>query len=681
MISRCSASSCSWPCSPPAGSACAARWPPTTCSTRRPRPTQVVAKISDPAAVSDSIADDRRRDRRRPRAHERRGVAGRRAGALARPAARRRLDDGRAATDDVAGNALTPLSEVASTLSARRHEAAGRPHRAVGLHRGAGCRGRGSAGITRRRHSVTHIERGRSSPRCVTSSPRCQDPRPGRSGDGCPGPGIRPAAGDARRRRPAQLPRAVPEQRRVALARRDRRRDGRHPHRRRRACSLAAQDLRSDFAKYPSPRCCRSTRRDRGDLRPAARASGCRTSRRCPDFTVSAAARPRDVGARARRPAGRRRDRDRPGRAVVPAGGDRPRALPSGDTLTAENAVPLLLNEVYLRYPDPPTRTAFFADAAASVFAALANGSADPAALLTALARAGDEHRLLLWSAHPEDQQILADTTLAGGLPVTDAETSPLRRLPQRRHRLEDGLLPHRRARRSRGTQCTIGCRGLRERRRPRSPSPSPTTPPPMPRTCPRTSPAAAAYGVPAGHRRTVGVSLPAGGLRARRRRRHRRARLRRRDARRAPRAELHASTSPPARPPPPPSPSGAAVPRRGAPAQHPHHRRDRRSCRYVRGREPRPPHRSTCCRGHRRNAECSAHLMPPSTARSHEEHRVRTALAARPSPRSVRGAPPRHRLQRSTRPPARARSRRPRHSPAPRHVPCVAETFSADEP
>lgn len=101
-----------------------------------------------------------------------------------------------------------------------------------------------------------------------------------------------------------------------------------------------------------------------------------------------------------------------------------PVQLPSGQTLTAENAVPLLLNGVYLATEDPRAQDAFFAEAAAAVFTSLSAGTAEPTALLSALSRAGDERRLLLWSAYAEEQALLAQTTLAGGLPVTDATTA-----------------------------------------------------------------------------------------------------------------------------------------------------------------------------------------------------------------------------------------------------------------
>ncbi|KAA9089962.1 DUF4012 domain-containing protein [Microbacterium radiodurans] len=96
--------------------------------------------------------------------------------------------------------------------------------------------------------------------------------------------------------------------------------------------------------------------------------------------------------------------------------------LPTGDVLTSDNAVSLLLNDVYLRYEQPRDQDAFFAAAAAAVFDRLATGAADPAALITALGKAGDERRLLLWSADADDQAVLAGTTLAGELPVSTAD-------------------------------------------------------------------------------------------------------------------------------------------------------------------------------------------------------------------------------------------------------------------
>ncbi|OJV98269.1 MAG: peptide synthetase [Microbacterium sp. 67-17] len=101
-----------------------------------------------------------------------------------------------------------------------------------------------------------------------------------------------------------------------------------------------------------------------------------------------------------------------------------PVTLPTGEQLTSENAVQLLLNDVYLRYPDPRDQDAFFAATAAAVFQTIADGSAEPAQLVNALVRAGNERRLFFWSANPDEQAMLDGTSLQGTLPVTDAETT-----------------------------------------------------------------------------------------------------------------------------------------------------------------------------------------------------------------------------------------------------------------
>jgi len=99
-----------------------------------------------------------------------------------------------------------------------------------------------------------------------------------------------------------------------------------------------------------------------------------------------------------------------------------PVTLPTGDRLTADNAVQLLLDDVYRRYDEPKQQDAFFQSAATAVFQALSAGHADPAALLQALSEAGAQRRLLLWSADAAEQAVTDGTTLQGALPVTDAD-------------------------------------------------------------------------------------------------------------------------------------------------------------------------------------------------------------------------------------------------------------------
>ncbi|MEZ3157371.1 DUF4012 domain-containing protein [Microbacterium sp. BWR-S6Y] len=103
-----------------------------------------------------------------------------------------------------------------------------------------------------------------------------------------------------------------------------------------------------------------------------------------------------------------------------------PVTLPTGDELTADNAVPLLLDEVYRRFSDPRAQDAFFQSASSAVFQALVEGRGDPAALVDALTRAGAERRVLVWNADAADQSVLDGSTLQGALPASDGERTTI---------------------------------------------------------------------------------------------------------------------------------------------------------------------------------------------------------------------------------------------------------------
>ncbi len=100
-----------------------------------------------------------------------------------------------------------------------------------------------------------------------------------------------------------------------------------------------------------------------------------------------------------------------------------PVQLPTGDTLTSDNAVPLLLSEVYAKYPDPAVQDLFFASAAKAVFDKVASGSFDAKEFIGALTQGTDEGRLRLWSAEKNEQEQIAGTPLAGELPTASSET------------------------------------------------------------------------------------------------------------------------------------------------------------------------------------------------------------------------------------------------------------------
>ncbi|UWF77903.1 DUF4012 domain-containing protein [Microbacterium neungamense] len=119
------------------------------------------------------------------------------------------------------------------------------------------------------------------------------------------------------------------------------------------------------------------------------------------------------------------------GPTVVPAEpvefrGEMVRVLDEPVTITSENAVPLLLNEAYWRFPDGRLQDAFFAAAARSVFDALTRGDAQPKPLLDALLRAVDEDRLLYAPATEAEAALVAESALSGRLPSTNEASTVL---------------------------------------------------------------------------------------------------------------------------------------------------------------------------------------------------------------------------------------------------------------
>jgi hypothetical protein len=96
--------------------------------------------------------------------------------------------------------------------------------------------------------------------------------------------------------------------------------------------------------------------------------------------------------------------------------GTGPVPVADGRQLTARNAVPTLLSGVYADIADPQQQNAYFESVARSVFGAVASGRGNPAVVLSALATSVDEHRLLLWSSHPDEQALIDPTGLSGDL-------------------------------------------------------------------------------------------------------------------------------------------------------------------------------------------------------------------------------------------------------------------------
>ncbi|BFU42433.1 DUF4012 domain-containing protein [Krasilnikovia sp. MM14-A1004] len=97
-----------------------------------------------------------------------------------------------------------------------------------------------------------------------------------------------------------------------------------------------------------------------------------------------------------------------------------PVRMPTGESLSSENAVRLLLSEVYAKYPNPSAQDTYFAGAARDIFNALIRGQGNPKGIITELSRAAGERRLLMWSANNDEEAALGGTVLEGRLPDSD---------------------------------------------------------------------------------------------------------------------------------------------------------------------------------------------------------------------------------------------------------------------
>jgi hypothetical protein len=104
-----------------------------------------------------------------------------------------------------------------------------------------------------------------------------------------------------------------------------------------------------------------------------------------------------------------------------------PITLASGDVLTDENAVSLLTNGVYKRFPnneDQPKADAFFAEASAMILDKVTSGSFDPAKMIKALSTGVDQGDVMFWSSNPEEQALLTGDRVQGVLPPTNSDST-----------------------------------------------------------------------------------------------------------------------------------------------------------------------------------------------------------------------------------------------------------------
>ncbi len=96
-----------------------------------------------------------------------------------------------------------------------------------------------------------------------------------------------------------------------------------------------------------------------------------------------------------------------------------PARMADGTPVTAGNVVALTQQQAYDKYTDSDQRKAYLVDVAHAAEAKLLSGSGSPSKLVRAAQHAASERRLLVWSADPHTQALLAQTSLAGALPET----------------------------------------------------------------------------------------------------------------------------------------------------------------------------------------------------------------------------------------------------------------------
>lgn len=98
-----------------------------------------------------------------------------------------------------------------------------------------------------------------------------------------------------------------------------------------------------------------------------------------------------------------------------------PIKVSGGQEITAENAVQVLLRDVYSWSDDPHASDDFFKVVAVAVFDHIARGDFDPAQMLSAVRTSIDQGSIMAWFADETEQARIAPMRLSGILPTTNS--------------------------------------------------------------------------------------------------------------------------------------------------------------------------------------------------------------------------------------------------------------------
>jgi len=96
--------------------------------------------------------------------------------------------------------------------------------------------------------------------------------------------------------------------------------------------------------------------------------------------------------------------------------GTGPVMVTSGVALNAGSVVSILLNQTYQAIDTAKQQDDFFKASARKIFDSVMSGQGDQQLAIRGLASAAGQHRVLLWSAHDDEQAVLDGTAVAGSL-------------------------------------------------------------------------------------------------------------------------------------------------------------------------------------------------------------------------------------------------------------------------
>ena len=99
--------------------------------------------------------------------------------------------------------------------------------------------------------------------------------------------------------------------------------------------------------------------------------------------------------------------------------------LPSGDVVSSDNAVQLLVNEIYFRYDsyaEPEVVDAFFQGTAAMILEKITSGDFDVPTMVTAISDSINNGNLMLWSADAAEQAAFDGARIQGVLPKSNTD-------------------------------------------------------------------------------------------------------------------------------------------------------------------------------------------------------------------------------------------------------------------